>query len=814
MLKSFETQNLSALSVLKKEKLSYLKRLRYPLKTKYLRKKIKQIPRSFLRFFDQESYLAVNPDIKEALLQDHYKSALEHFIESGYDEVKEGKRQIGKAFPLISELEYAQANPDVKKAYEEGELSSPFTHFIHFGYTEFLKGERRWPGVYPFYWSSSLEQEVKHSFDASLYLKANQDVAESVGKGLLRSAWEHFYLYGAEEIRRGERTLYPDIPKMSEADYYWYNRDIFDQYRYADIHTPFEHFLRYGVKEILSGERIIRQEGVYFYRDPQITEKIRTKMKNFENQPLISVIMPVYNVEVQWLQSAIDSLRQQWYGNWELCIADDASTEEETVSFLKHLNDPRIKCVFLAENLHISGASNEALKLAKGDYIALMDNDDELTPHALYEVVRAINDTGAEFIYSDEDKIESDGQLTDPHFKPDYAPDMFLSQNYISHLSVIKKSLVEEVSGWTVGLEGSQDYDLYLKVFELTDKIVHIPKVLYHWRKVAGSTAAEYGDKSYAWEAGRKALVNAMHRRGLDAEVFKGKYPGTYRVKYTLISEPLVSIVIPFKDKPELLEMCINSILDRSTYQNFEIIGMSNNSEEKETFEMMKALKLKDTRVSFYEYNKPFNYSAINNFAVEHYTQGEHIVLLNNDIEIISPEWIESMLEFSQREDVGAVGAKLYYPNDTIQHAGISLGVLALAGHNFRHLKKGVPGYMGRESVIQNISAVTAACLMVKTALYRTLNGLNENDLKIAFNDVDFCLRIREKNYLNVYTPYATAYHHESLSRGLEDTTEKQKRFNSEVKYMLKRHQKMIKQGDPYYNSNLTLKNENFAPKG
>jgi glycosyltransferase involved in cell wall biosynthesis len=482
-------------------------------------------------------------------------------------------------------------------------------------------------------------------------------------------------LLGFDEVRKGDRTLHPAIPKMSERDYALQTKDIYSQEKYGNIQTPFEHFLLCGAQEIIDGVRVVKGMGIYTYNEPEFTESVRKTLESFSFNPLISVVMPVYNVEAKWLKLAIDSLQRQWYTNWELCIADDASSRSETREFLKTLDDSKVKIIFLEENVNISAASNEALALACGEYIALMDHDDELSPNALYEVVNTINESDAEFIYSDEDKLEIDGRFTDPHFKSDWNPDMFLSQNYISHLGVIKKRLVDEVGGWSVGLEGSQDYDLYLKVLEKTDKIAHIPKVLYHWRKVPGSTAAEFSDKSYAQEAGRKALDHAMKRRGIQAEIHKGKYAGTYRVKYQLNEFPLVSIVIPFKDKPELLDMCINSILEKSTYKNYEIIGISNNSQESETFEMMKILEAKDKRVSFYEYNIPFNYSKINNHAVNTYAKGSHIILLNNDIEIITAEWIESMLEFSQRENVGAVGAKLYYPDDTIQHAGISKGL-------------------------------------------------------------------------------------------------------------------------------------------
>ncbi|MDD5210822.1 MAG: glycosyltransferase, partial [Sulfuricurvum sp.] len=513
------------------------------------------------------------------------------------------------------------------------------------------------------------------------------------------------------------------------------------------------------------------------------------------------------------LDLAIKSVEAQWYENWELCIADDKSTQKTTLEYLKTIKNPKIKINYLETNLNISGSSNEALSLASGDYVALMDNDDEITPDALYEVVRTIHKTAAELIYSDEDKLELDGTLSDPHFKSHFAPDMFLSQNYISHLGVIKKELIEKVGGFAIGLEGAQDYDLYLKVLEHTDKVHHISKVLYHWRKIPGSSAADFDDKSYAQEAGLRALKNALKRRAIDADVLNGKHAGTYRVLYKIQKEPLVSIIIPFKDKPELLRMCIESILDKSTYKNFEIIGISNNSSEEATFEEMKRVENLDDRIKFYEYNVAFNYSAINNYAVKTYAKGEQIILLNNDIEIITHDWIEAMLEFSQRDDVGVVGAKLYYPNNTLQHGGVIVGLGGVAGHSHKYFNKDDSGYFHRLNILQNLSAVTAACFMVKKSIYQELNGLNEQNLAVAFNDVDFCLRAREKGYLNIFTPYCEAYHHESISRGHEDTAQKQERFNSEVFFMQERHKTILEKGDPYYNVNLTLDREDFSLK-
>lgn len=544
---------------------------------------------------------------------------------------------------------------------------------------------------------------------------------------------------------------------------------------------------------------------------PLQTKLVTSEIQNFPFKPLIYIVMPVYNVAQEWLSQAIESVENQWYDKWELCIVDDNSTNLETLNLLKSVVNPKVKIHYLQENHGISFASNEALARVNGDYVALMDHDDELTPDALYEVVKVINKHGAEFIYSDEDKLEINGSYSEPHFKPGYSPDMFLSQNYLSHLSVIKKSLIEKVGGFTIGLEGSQDYDLFLKVLEHTDKITHIPKVLYHWRKIPGSTAADFDEKSYAKDAGARALALAVKRRHLNAEVHDGKFPGTYRIKYALENEPLVSIIIPFKDKPELLVMCIESILDNSTYQNFEVIGICNNSDEQATFAQMNRLKARDSRVSFFEHNVPFNFSEINNYAVNTHANGTHILLLNNDIEIISPDWIESLLEFSQRKDVGAVGGKLYYPDGKVQHAGIIVGIGGIAGHSHKYSEGSYHGYFSRPYLVQNLSAVTGACLMVKRDVYNEVGGLDSENLKIAFNDVDFCLRIREKGYLNVFTPYCEAYHHESITRGYEITIEQQRRFNQEVEYMEQRHADLLESGDPYYNPQLTLEHEDFS---
>ena len=583
---------------------------------------------------------------------------------------------------------------------------------------------------------------------------------------------------------------------------------FFDDARYMSIKSDIP-----GIKLGSPDESISASETNYEYSyvKPQYTNETNAEIANLLYNPKISIIMPVFNVDPNWLQLAIKSVENQWYKKWELCIADDNSSNTPTLEFLNSIRSPKIKVNCLPKNQGISAASNEALSMATGDYIALMDHDDELTPDALFEVVKAINEAGAEFIYSDEDKLELDGLFSDPHLKPDYSPDMFLSQNYLSHLGVIKKSLVDRVGGFTVGLEGAQDYDLYLKVLEHTDKVAHISKVLYHWRKLPGSTASVFSDKSYAQDAGSMALTRAMQRRQLDAKVLGGKYPGTYRIEYAINHQPLVSIIIPFKDKPDLLKMCIESILEKSSYSKFEIIGISNNSVEQETFVEIQRLTALDNRISFFEHNVPFNFSEINNYAVRNHATGEHLLLLNNDIEILNEAWIESLLEFSQREDVGAVGAKLYYPDGNLQHAGIIMGIGGIAGHSHKYLEGSHHGYFSRPNIVQNLSAVTGACLMVKRQIYDEVDGLDEDNLKIAFNDVDFCLRIREKGYLNVFTPYCEAIHHESISRGHEITLEQLERFNREVDYMAMRHGKLLERGDPYYNHALTLEHEDFS---
>ncbi|MGB5064733.1 MAG: glycosyltransferase family 2 protein [Candidatus Competibacter sp.] len=528
------------------------------------------------------------------------------------------------------------------------------------------------------------------------------------------------------------------------------------------------------------------------------------------NDRSISLIVPVYNVEPQWLEAAIESVRRQTYPHWQLCIVDDGSSHRETLDYLRYLHDERIQILFLSANHGIAAASNAALSLAKGEFVGFLDHDDELAPEALQQVVRVITESEPDLIYSDEEYIKPNGNCYSAHCKPDYSPDLLLSINYICHFAVYRRSLLQQIGGLREGYDGAQDHDLLLRFLERTDKVFHIPRVLYRWRRIPGSTADRFAHKHYAWEAGRKAVAEALYRRGIAGKVALGRHPGVYRVRREIRNNPKVSIIIPFRDFPIVLERCLDSILNRTTYSHFEIIGVSNQSQEPATLAMMAAYQQQDTRIRFLHYDQLFNFSAINNFAAKQ-AKGEHLLLLNNDTEVINSDWLQALLEHSQRPEVGAVGAKLYYPNNTIQHAGIIIGLGGSAGHSHKCFDRNDPGYFNRLEAIQNISAVTGACLMVKKTVYNALGGLDEINLPIAFNDVDFCLRLREQGYLNVFTPYCELYHHESRSRGLETTPSRKKKFRQERAYLRQRHIAIFTKGDPYYNPNLTLNRETFG---
>jgi GT2 family glycosyltransferase len=543
-----------------------------------------------------------------------------------------------------------------------------------------------------------------------------------------------------------------------------------------------------------------------------VDERRLQENTHFNKRIKFSILAPLYNTPEKFLMEMIDSVRNQTYKDWELCLAD--GSDEEHV-FIKNIceklaiKDKRIKYKKLEKNLGISGNSNACIDMTTGDYIGLLDHDDLLHPSALFEVMKAICEKDADFIYTDEDKVDEETKnYFEHHFKPDFAVDNLRAYNYICHFTVFAKSLLDKAGKFDSKYDGAQDYDIILRLTEKAACIAHVPKVLYHWRTTSGSTAINVDGKMYAVNAGIEAVRSHLDRCRLKASVVSiTQNPTVHRIIYELTDSPLVSIIIPNKDHATDLKKCISSILKKTIYSNYEIVIIENNSEEDETFNYYEEIKKHNIRVITFKGN--FNFSAINNFGISH-TKGNYIIFLNNDIEIISPSWIEEMLMFCQRPDVGAVGAKLYYYDGTIQHGGVILGIGGVAGHAHKCFHRNHPGYFLRLIIQQDLSAVTAACIMIKRSVFDKIDGFN-TAFAVAFNDVDLCMRIRKAGYLIVWTPYAEAYHYESKSRGLENEPEKQKRFGRETRLFNKLWIRELTIGDPYYNVNLALDREDFS---
>ncbi|WP_048860783.1 glycosyltransferase family 2 protein, partial [Acidisphaera rubrifaciens] len=540
---------------------------------------------------------------------------------------------------------------------------------------------------------------------------------------------------------------------------------------------------------------------------------IRARLRALPARPVISVLMPVYNADPVLLHAAIVSVRDQIYQNWELCIADDASTAPAVREVLERMaaEDARIKVAFRPENGHIARATNTALDLASGEWVALLDQDDLLPPHALSCMAEAIvAHPAAGVLYSDEDKIDAAGRRFDPYFKPDWNYELFLSQNMVSHFGVYRAALVREVGGMRPGFEGSQDHDLALRCIERLPPggVVHVPRVLYHWRAHAASTAHSADSKPYARDSGRMAIAEHLRRRGFAATVEVTEH-AHYRIRYALPdAPPMVSIVIPARNGLAITRTCIESIRDHTTYPSYEIVLVDNGSDDPDMLAWLAELPRTVPRVRVLRDDRPFNYSALNNAGVAA-ASGEVICLLNNDIEITQPGWLDEMVAIALQPGVGAVGARLWYPDGTLQHGGVTLGVGGIANHAFYGLRRGDPGYFGRAVLMQSYSAVTAACLVVRAEAYHAIGGFDAA-LPVAFNDVDFCLRLRAAGLRNVWTPFAEAVHHESATRGVEDTAEKKMRFQREVAMMHARWDDIL-QADPAYNPNLTLKALDFG---
>ncbi|MEE3343269.1 MAG: glycosyltransferase [Bacilli bacterium] len=523
--------------------------------------------------------------------------------------------------------------------------------------------------------------------------------------------------------------------------------------------------------------------------------------KKFKYNPLISFVIPTYNVSRELLSECLDSILGQSYDNFEICIADDNSNLDETKETLREYmkKDKRIKVTFRDKNGMISKASNTAISMAKGEFIVLVDNDDVIEKDSLYYIVDVLNkDRSLDMIYSDEDKIDFKGKYMEPHFKPDYSPDTLMGVNYICHLCCLRKSIVDKLGGFRSEYDGSQDYDLFLRFTEVTNKIYHIEKVLYHWRQTATSTAGYLGNKSYAYIAGKKALEDALKRRKLKGEVIENPKVSTYLVKYGNDNE-LVSIIIPIKDKASITKRCIDSIYEKSTYKNFEIILVDNNSSEEETFKMIKEYENKYDNFKSIRLECEFNYSYINNMGVKE-ASGDYILFLNNDTEVLSEDFIEYMLGYARLDYMGCVGIKLLYPDKLVQHAGVVLGFGGVAGHIFVTANYKDNGLFGRLVMPYNYTAVTAACLMIKKSKFDKVKGFDEK-LKVALNDVDLNLKMLDKGYYNVCLSNVEMIHYESKSRGYEASSEKHQRFLKEQEYIKKKWGSVLDR-DKYFSKN------------
>ena len=563
----------------------------------------------------------------------------------------------------------------------------------------------------------------------------------------------------------------------------------------------------------LSYQEWIRQYDVL---DDEARAGISSRIDAMPSRPKISIIMPVFDPPLQFLDAAIWSVRTQLYSEWELCIADDASQNAAISDLLKRhaKEDARIKVVFRTENGHISHASNSALELTSGNFVALLDHDDLLPEHALFCVAEAIlANPDVNLIYSDEDKISLSGERIDPYFKSNWNPELFLGHNLISHLGVYRTEIMKAIGGFRSGYEGSQDYDLAARFIERIrpEQIVHIPRVLYHWRVLPGSTSMGIGEKPYALIASEKALNEHLSRRGIKGLV-EALPVGLHQLKFELPENPpLVSIIIPTRNAADLVRACTNSIFERTTYKNYEIILIDNGSDDPSALRCFEGLQAKHDNFRVIRDDRAFNFAALNNSAIKH-ANGELIALLNNDTEVITPGWLNEMVSIALQQGIGAVGAKLWYSNNLLQHGGVTLGLGAngIGGHMHHKIPMDSYGYFGRAMLTQEVSAVTAACLVVRKKVYLQVGGLNEKDLKVAFNDVDFCLKLNKAGYRNIWTPFAELYHRESATRGLDDIDERKIRFAKESLYM--QHQwGDILLNDPAYNPNLTLDAGDFG---
>jgi O-antigen biosynthesis protein len=745
----------------------------------YLEEKRNELPPDF----DSEGYWALNPDIRGNTSDKYWRCrAAEHFLRHG--------RYENRAYRSNFDWEF----------YIGFYTLSDLSHHIE-AYDHWLRvGTREG-------WFSSLSDlvnsietrqlELPEDFNHETYLELNADLQQKFHNSQYRKyqAIDHFLRLGKFERRpygylyhQHQRQKLKQVRKSSQIR----KPDLLLVTTQADA---YDCWLRHNTPNA-AGLRSMR---------------IASQVLKY--QPLISIIVPTYNTPEVFLREAIESVLAQVYPYWELCIADDASTNLYVKKILEEYKnkDHRIKVCFRKKNGHISAASNSALSLATGEFVALLDHDDVLSPDALYEVALLLNQhPDADMIYSDEDKLSSNGKRCDPFFKPDWCPDSFLSRMYTCHLGVYRRSALSKIGGFRTGFEGSQDYDLVLRLVEQTNRIYHLPKVLYHWRVHELSVTSGDQAKPYAYEAAKQAISEAIHRRGESAIVLDvPNFRGHYAVRYKIKDYKLVSIIIPTRDMSSILDTCLESIFSRSSYPNYEVIVVDNGSREEETFEIFNKWSARQPkRFKHYRYDIPFNYSTLNNCGASR-ASGDYLLFLNNDTEVITPDWIDAMVEQAQRQSVGAIGALLLYPDHTIQHAGVVVGLGGLAAHGHQHFPADTPGYVGQVISTSNVSAVTGACLMCRRDVFEQIDGFDEK-LAVAYNDIDLCLKTANAGYQNLYLPHVKLYHHESKSRGYENTPEKRARWRREADLFTKRWHKFIEH-DPCYSPNLTRSKADYS---
>ena len=747
--------------------------------------------------FDTSYYLERYPDVFEAGL-----NPMAHYLQHGALEGRNPHSLFDTAYYVMHNPELADTGQNplahyLSRGAEQGEKPNSlfFTDYYMNRYADVAASGLN-PLVHYFEYGFLEGRNPNPFFDTAYYLEQNLDVAAADLNPLA-----HYLESGAREGRKPH--------PLFDAAYYMKT--------YPDIEeegvNPLTHYLECGIcegrypynsyEEWVQKHRLTRSD----------IEKIKSDIREMSYTPVFSVIIPVFNTEERWLRRCLDSVLAQLYPYWELCIADDASTEVHISDLLNEYmaRDSRVRAVFREENGHISASSNSALELARGEFIALLDHDDEITIDALYENAVVLNShPDADMIYSDEDKITEENLGYMPFFKPDWSPDTFLSQMYSGHLGVYRTDLIRKIGGFRVGFEGSQDYDLVLRFTEHTSHIYHIPKILYHWRTAQGSTAGSADSKKYAYLSAMKAIQEALERRGEGGWVeLVPDSTGQYRVHYPVQGRPMISIIIPTRDNNLYLDKCLASVFEKTMYEPFEVVILDNGSLKSETKALFDRWQsVKGDRIRIIRMDIPFNYALLNNEGVRR-ARGDLVCLLNDDTEVITPNWLEELAGQAQRKGIGAVSALLLYPNSTVQHAGVILGVRGPANHSHRSWPVSWTGYFNRLLITANYAAVTGACLMVDKKRYLDAGGLDE-DLAVAYNDVDFCLRLLEKGFRNIVLSHVRLYHDESRSRRSDTEPDSQGRFAVETQIMWKRWRDILA-NDPYYNPNLTRNWEDFS---